>query len=248
MIQEHLRSSKSLRPTSTITKVVLKRGSTSRRRRSQHLLYPPTVMMIIMMMMLLSLLSLVSWNNNVATMMVSAKSPSLLPKTRQRQPTLVDRPPNAKTTTTSTTSTNRGRIRMKKTKTKTTTVPEAPWVSGIKNSIASGLAAGCSKLILAPFDTIKTLQQHSRSFTSVAGTAGAGAAAESSLTLLQAAKSIMNRPRGFLEFYVSMSSPVLSHTDTSQNLFCGTSSVYEFDGCTHSARLDVGERTWMVVL
>lgn len=75
---------------------------------------------------------------------------------------------------------------------------EAAWVSGVKNSLASALAAGCSKLILAPFDTIKTLQQHART--------GVGAAApvgRSSLSLLGAAELIMARPRGFLEFYVS---------------------------------------------
>jgi hypothetical protein len=68
----------------------------------------------------------------------------------------------------------------------------------MKNSVASALAAGCSKLILAPFDTIKTLQQHSRS----ASTATATAAATSGLTLLQAAKTIAGRPKGILEFYV----------------------------------------------
>jgi hypothetical protein len=47
-------------------------------------------------------------------------------------------------------------------------------------------------LILAPFDTIKTLQQHSRNVGS------------SSLTLMQAAQVIMKRPKGFLEFYVSV--------------------------------------------
>ncbi|KAK1746929.1 mitochondrial carrier protein [Skeletonema marinoi] len=31
---------------------------------------------------------------------------------------------------------------------------------GLKNTLASGLAAACSKTILAPFDTLKTVQQH----------------------------------------------------------------------------------------
>jgi hypothetical protein len=68
---------------------------------------------------------------------------------------------------------------------------EAAWISGVKNSLASALAAGCSKLLLAPFDTIKTLQQHSRS------------AGSAPLSLIEAAHVIMKRPRGFLEFYVS---------------------------------------------
>ena len=71
---------------------------------------------------------------------------------------------------------------------------EAAWVSGIKNSLASALAAGCSKLILAPFDTIKTLQQHSRT-----------ADAANPLSLVQAAQVILKRPKGFLELYVSLS-------------------------------------------
>ena len=69
---------------------------------------------------------------------------------------------------------------------------EAPWVSGFKNSLASGLAAGCSKLLLAPFDTIKTLQQASM------------ASATTSLTLSQATREILKRPKGFLELYVSI--------------------------------------------
>ena len=63
-------------------------------------------------------------------------------------------------------------------------------VEGLKASLASALAAGCSKTLLAPFDTIKTVQQHYRS---------TGAA----LSLSEAAKLIFARPNGFLEFYVS---------------------------------------------
>ena len=66
-------------------------------------------------------------------------------------------------------------------------------IVGMKNFIASGCAAGCSKLILAPFDTIKTLQQHQRSSV----TAGA------TLSFVEAAKTIMSRPRGVWELYVS---------------------------------------------
>ena len=37
---------------------------------------------------------------------------------------------------------------------------EKAWIDGAKNSLASALAAAFSKTILAPFDTIKTLQQY----------------------------------------------------------------------------------------
>ena len=62
-------------------------------------------------------------------------------------------------------------------------------LEGLKNSLASALATGCSKTMLAPLDTLKTIQQHHRS----AGTA---------LTLWQAAKLAMARPNGFRELYV----------------------------------------------
>ena len=65
-------------------------------------------------------------------------------------------------------------------------------IVGIKNFIASGCAAGCSKLILAPFDTIKTLQQHQRYSASSAAT----------LSFMEAAQTIMKRPRGVWELYV----------------------------------------------
>ena len=55
--------------------------------------------------------------------------------------------------------------------------------------MASGLAAACSKTILAPFDTIKTMQQQS-----VHGGKALG--------IVEAAKLIMARPKGFLELYV----------------------------------------------
>jgi hypothetical protein len=63
-------------------------------------------------------------------------------------------------------------------------------INGIKNSIASGMAAGCAKTILAPFDTIKTVQQQA--------TSGGKA-----LGLMEAARAVMSRPKGFLELYVS---------------------------------------------
>jgi len=63
-------------------------------------------------------------------------------------------------------------------------------VEGFKNSMASSLAAACSKTILAPFDTLKTVQQYHRS-------------SGKSLSLIEASKIIIARPKGFLEFYVS---------------------------------------------
>lgn len=64
-------------------------------------------------------------------------------------------------------------------------------INGIKNSLASGLAAACSKTILAPFDTIKTMQQHGRNDEKV-------------LSVIDAATIVMSRPKGFFELYVSL--------------------------------------------
>ena len=63
-------------------------------------------------------------------------------------------------------------------------------INGIKNSIASGLAAACAKTALAPFDTIKTVQQQARNGGKALG-------------MIEAAKVILSRPKGFLELYVS---------------------------------------------
>jgi len=68
-------------------------------------------------------------------------------------------------------------------------------LNGIKNFIASGLAAACAKTLLAPFDTIKTMQQQ------VVRDIGSG---ETGLGLAEAAKVIMRRPRGFLELYAGL--------------------------------------------
>lgn len=65
-------------------------------------------------------------------------------------------------------------------------------VVGLKNFLASGCAAGCSKLILAPFDTIKTLQQHQQSSVTM-----------NALSFVEATRSIVSRPRGVWELYVS---------------------------------------------
>ncbi|KAL9184077.1 hypothetical protein ACHAXT_002163 [Thalassiosira profunda] len=70
-------------------------------------------------------------------------------------------------------------------KTSSTAVTE-----GLKNTVASGLAAACSKTILAPFDTIKTVQQHVEGGTS--------------LGLLEAGKRIASRPKGFLNLYAGL--------------------------------------------
>jgi len=64
-------------------------------------------------------------------------------------------------------------------------------MDGLKNSLASALAAGCSKTILAPFDTLKTVQQYHRS-------------TGKSLSVIQAFHHIMARPRGFIEFYAGL--------------------------------------------
>jgi hypothetical protein len=98
------------------------------------------------------------------------KQPSVILAARRIQPQ-----PTITTTTTATNHHHRS---------------EAAWVSGVKNALASALAAACSKIILAPFDTIKTMQQHSR--TSVAP-----------LTLVQATQEILKRPKGIMELYVS---------------------------------------------
>jgi Mitochondrial carrier protein. len=64
-------------------------------------------------------------------------------------------------------------------------------INGIKNSIASALAAGCSKTLLAPFDTIKTMQQQARN-------------GGKSLGLVEAARLISSRPGGILELYAGL--------------------------------------------
>lgn len=73
----------------------------------------------------------------------------------------------------------------------TTTTPSkhsSALAEGLKNTLASGLAAACSKTILAPFDTIKTVQQD------VMG--------GRSLTLVEAIRKICGRDGGFANLYV----------------------------------------------
>lgn len=64
-------------------------------------------------------------------------------------------------------------------------------INGIKNSIASAFAAATAKTLLAPFDTIKTIQQQSQT-------------GEVALTLVEAASVVMKRPKGFLELYAGL--------------------------------------------
>lgn len=113
---------------------------------------------------------------------VSSKTPSLLPQNCQhrRRPGTGkgNRNSNYNAIVSASTSSNRSQ--------------EAAWISGFKNSLASGLAAGCSKLLLAPFDTIKTMQQAAL----VSGNAP--------LSLSKAAQEILKRPKGFLEFYAGV--------------------------------------------
>ena len=66
---------------------------------------------------------------------------------------------------------------------------------GLKNSIASGLAAACSKALLAPFDTLKTVQQQTRSAVP--------------LTLRQTASDVLSRPGGALNLYAGLGVAVL---------------------------------------
>jgi len=65
-------------------------------------------------------------------------------------------------------------------------------VEGLKSSLASALAAGCSKTLLAPFDTLKTVQQHYRKSSGMA------------LSFWEAVQLVMARPKGFLEFYAGL--------------------------------------------
>lgn len=64
-------------------------------------------------------------------------------------------------------------------------------INGVKNSIASGMAAACSKALLAPFDTIKTVQQQ-------------GINGGKALGVVEAAGVVMSRPKGFIELYAGL--------------------------------------------
>lgn len=115
----------------------------------------------------------------LSSTMVSSKSPSLIPRHR-RGPGAgsSSRNMNVNALVSSSASSNKSR--------------EAAWISGFKNSLASGLAAGVSKLLLAPFDTIKTIQQAALN------------SGNAPLSLPKAAQEILKRPKGFLEFYAGV--------------------------------------------
>ena len=66
-------------------------------------------------------------------------------------------------------------------------------ISGLKNSLASALGAVCSKTALAPFDTIKTIQQEH--ISTLAGP---------SLRFFDAARMVMERGNGVLGFYAGL--------------------------------------------
>jgi len=76
----------------------------------------------------------------------------------------------------------------------TQTVNRKATVAGLKNSLASSLGAVCAKAVLAPFDTIKTIQQGSKS-------ASANAV---SLKFLDATKLVMDRGNGIFGFYAGL--------------------------------------------
>eukprot|EP00518_Triparma_eleuthera_P015309 CAMPEP_0197563940 /NCGR_PEP_ID=MMETSP1320-20131121/29584_1 /TAXON_ID=91990 /ORGANISM="Bolidomonas sp., Strain RCC2347" /LENGTH=347 /DNA_ID=CAMNT_0043125815 /DNA_START=45 /DNA_END=1088 /DNA_ORIENTATION=- len=90
--------------------------------------------------------------------------------------------------------------------------PQSKMVASLKNGLASGLSAGCVKLVLAPFDTVKTLQQHSRSLDG-----------EKALTLGAAARELLKRG-GVGELYSGVAVTVLGSMP-SVGLYFG---VYHF--------------------
>ena len=71
-----------------------------------------------------------------------------------------------------------------------TTSKSSAVTEGLKNTLASGLAAACSKTILAPFDTIKTVQQDVMGGTS--------------LSFVQAVRKICGREGGIGNLYVRL--------------------------------------------
>jgi hypothetical protein len=73
---------------------------------------------------------------------------------------------------------------------------KAKWVEGFKHSLASGLAAALSKTLLAPFDTIKTMQQQQQQQTLYTSAAG-----QDNLHFWQAIAEIQKRPKGLWELY-----------------------------------------------
>jgi solute carrier family 25 (mitochondrial S-adenosylmethionine transporter), member 26 len=73
------------------------------------------------------------------------------------------------------------------------------WLDGLKNGLASAVAAACVKTTLQPIDAIKTMQQYHHN---QAGTS-------SSLSVLAACRELVSRPGGFGNFYAGLSVTVL---------------------------------------
>jgi len=129
----------------------------------------------------------------------------------------------------------RGGRTSKASPTASTTTTSAPKKSssavteGLKNTLASGLAAACSKTMLAPFDTIKTVQQH------VAG--------GKSLGLLEAGRQITSRPGGVSNLYAGLGVSALGSMP-SVGLYFGVYSYCKrmigprLKGCLGSERVD----------
>jgi len=82
-------------------------------------------------------------------------------------------------------------------------------VTGIKSFVASGLAAACAKILLAPFDTIKTMQQQHQlasldNIRSAVINTGKEQPQKAALGLFETARSIMARPGGVWELYAGI--------------------------------------------
>ena len=75
---------------------------------------------------------------------------------------------------------------------KAVNVRSAAWLDGLKNGLASAMAAACVKTSLQPIDAIKTIQQFHQSSSG------------SSLSFLAACRKIMAGPGGFWNFYAGL--------------------------------------------
>jgi len=95
--------------------------------------------------------------------------------------------PTTTTTTTSITTTTTRHNKVNKNK--------KAGLDSAKSFVASGLAAICAKTALAPFDTLKTVQQHHRGTVGIVG---------DKLSLFQAARQVTSRGRGVLELYAGL--------------------------------------------
>lgn len=104
--------------------------------------------------------------------------------------------------------------------------------AGLKNTLASGLAAACSKSLLAPLDTIKTVQQH------VEG--------GKSLGFFEAGRRITGRPGGVSNLYAGLSVAALGSMP-SVGLYFGVYSYCKeligprLKGCLGTGRIHDGK-------